>query len=36
MYYAGMTHSMNMANGKVEYGHGGFDDRIALLPFTPY
>ena len=26
-----MTHSRNMANGSVEFGHDGFDDRVALM-----
>ena len=26
-----MTHSRNMGNGSVEFGHDGFDDRVQLM-----
>jgi len=33
IYFIGVEHSKNMADGKVGFGHDGFDDRIKRYPF---
>ncbi|KAF2075869.1 hypothetical protein CYY_002805 [Polysphondylium violaceum] len=33
IYLIGVEHSKNMADGKVPFGHDGFDDRIKRYPF---
>ncbi|EFA78050.1 hypothetical protein PPL_08696 [Heterostelium album PN500] len=33
LYKIGVVHSKNMADGKVAFGHDGFDDRTRQFPF---